>query len=77
MSGEQNKVLASCAVEEFLTQGPINRADAFFSTDSIEHVLSPPGFPPGLVGFKPSFPLFRQAFLDLRSTVEDTIAEGN
>ncbi len=77
MSGEQNKALASRAVEEFLTPGPIDRADAFFSTDSVKHVPSPPGFSTGLVGFKQSFTFFRQAFPDLHSTVENTIAEGD
>jgi len=42
MSGEQNKALASRAVEGFLTPGLIDRADAFFSTDSVKHVPSPP-----------------------------------
>jgi len=77
MSGEQNKALASRAVEEFLTQGHIDRAEAFFSTDSVEHIPSPPGFPTGLAGFKQSFTLFRQAFPDLHSTLEDTIAKGD
>jgi predicted ester cyclase len=50
---------------------------AFFSTDSVEHIPSPPGFLTGLAGFKQSFTLFRQAFPDLHCTVEDTIAEGD
>ena len=77
MSGEQNKALASRAVEEFLTPRPIDRADVFFSIDSFEHVPSPPGYPTGLAGFKESFTLLRQAFPDLHSTLEDTIAEGD
>ena len=60
-----------------LLQDPSTGADAFFSTDSVKHVPSPPGFPTGLVGFKQSFTFLRQAFPDLHSTVEDTIAEGD
>ena len=77
MSREQNKTLASRAGAQFLTPGPLDPADAFFSTDSVEHVPSLPGFPTGLAGFKQSFTLLRQAFPDLHSTVEDTIAEGD
>ena len=77
MSAEQNKALTSRFVEEFLNQGHFDRADVFLSTNYVEHVPAPPGFPTGVAGLIQYFTLLRQAFPDLNYRVEDTVAEGD
>ncbi len=77
MSAEDNKALANRFVEEVLNQGNFDRADQFFTSDYVEHVPPPPGFPTGLAGLRQYFTFFRQAFPDFHYTVEDTVVEGD
>ena len=73
---EQNKDLFRRMVDEVFTKGNVDLIDELLDPNMVEH--SPvPGQEPGLDGFKKLVTMFRAAFPDLRSTVEDMIAEGD
>ncbi|HKF35692.1 MAG TPA: ester cyclase [Ktedonobacteraceae bacterium] len=76
MSTEENKATARRFFEEVFNGGNLAVVD---EVKSSTYVFHDPGFPEpirGPEGFKQHLMLFRNVFPDLRSTVEDLIAEG-
>ena len=72
---EQNKADFRRVVEAF-ESGNVDVFDELIDPNMIDH--SPvPGQEPGMDGLKKLVTMFRAAFPDLRSTVEDLIAEGD
>lgn len=73
---EENQAKFRRVVEETFGKGNLNVIDELIDPNMIEH--SPvPGQEPGLEGLKKLVTEFRIAFPDLRSTVQDLIAEGD
>lgn len=72
---EQNKATARRIFEEMETQGNLNAADEVFSSDFVGHM--PTGDMHGPASMKQFAASLRTAFPDLRSTVEDQVAEGD
>ena len=73
---EENKALFRRATEEVFNKGNLDAIDEFMAPDMVDHSLVP-GQDPGPEGFKKLVTMFRAAFPDLHSTVEDLIAEGD
>jgi len=76
MSTEENKAVARRMIEEVINKGNLALADELFAANVVDHA-APPGFPPGLEGFKMSFTGFHAAFPDLHDHIDDEIAEGD
>ncbi len=76
MSVGQNKTNADRFVNDVINAGAFDRVGDFFDPNYVEHA-APPGFAPGIEGFKQFFQSFRAAFPDLRYTIDDTLAEGD
>ena len=73
---EENKALYRRVVDEVFTNGNVDLIDDLIDPNWVDH--SPvPGQEPGLDGLKKMVIIFRTTFPDLRSTVEDLIAEGD
>lgn len=72
---EANKAIVRRWFEEVWNQGRVESIDAMFSADGRVHGLG--DLPPGPAGFKPFHAAFRQAFPDMRITIDDVIAEGD
>src|SRR5712692_1179231 len=78
MSTEANKALAHRFFEEFWNQKNLAVADELMAAHHVDHTPgSPPGLPPGPAGFKQFGSAYFAAFPDLRTTVEDQVAEGD
>ncbi len=76
-TAEENKALFRRFMEEVANQGNIDAVDELVAPDAVEHEELPPGTPPGREGVKHFFALLRNAFPDLRVTIDDQIAEGD
>lgn len=72
---EENKATARRIFEEIETQGNLNAADEVFSSDFVGHM--PTGDTHGPASMKQFVISLRTGFPDLRSTVEDQVAEGD
>lgn len=75
MSPEELKAHARRVPDELLTQGDLAVADTVFAPDLVHHGLI--AYAPGVAGAKQFVLALRQAFPDLRATIEDEIAEGD
>ena len=73
---EENKAKFRRMIDEVFTKGNLAVIDELIDPNMIEHSPTP-GQEPGLEGLKKLVTEFRTAFPDLRSTVEDLIAEGD
>jgi steroid delta-isomerase-like uncharacterized protein len=78
MLSETNKVVSRRFFEEVFAKGKLNVLDEIITKD---HVNSGPGNPPGLPngpeGTKQLVTMYRNAFPDLRFTIDEQIAEGD
>ena len=76
MSTEDNKMLIHRFIEEVLHQGKLDVADELIAAHAIRHGAAPT---PGLrsASVKQSAAVLRNAFPDIRSTIDDMVAEGN
>jgi len=72
---ERNKVLARRAIEEVWGQGNYALVEDLYADNYAGH--QPPEEHHGLEGVKHYFTMLREAFPDIRFTVEDQIAEGD
>jgi steroid delta-isomerase-like uncharacterized protein len=72
---DQNKATARRIFEEMETQGNLNVANEIFSSDFVGHM--PMGDMHGPASMKQFAISLQTGFPDLRSTVEDQIAEGD
>jgi steroid delta-isomerase-like uncharacterized protein len=75
MSAEENKALVSRFVEEFWNEGNMSAADELMAVDAEIHM--PTGEVVNPDGFKGFAAMFRGAFPDWHSTLEELIAEGD
>ena len=73
---EANKAAIRRFYEEFLSRGDLAVADELCAPDYAAHFL-PPWAPNGVEGLKQILTMYRTAFPDVRSTIEDLIAEGD
>jgi len=62
--------------EEFWNKGNSEILDELFAPHFVDH-NAPPGSVPGREGFKQFATMFRTAFSDISSTVDDLITEGD
>jgi steroid delta-isomerase-like uncharacterized protein len=73
---EQNKAVVRRTFEEVWNKGNLQIADELFSANYIHHDPSTPDLGRGADSEKKRASLYRNAFPDLRLTVEDLIADG-
>jgi predicted ester cyclase len=75
MSAEENKAVSRRVVEELFNEGNLDAADELFTSDYVCYVA---GFEDlhGVEGMKGFAGLYRQAFPDLKETIEEQVAEG-
>ncbi len=71
----QNEALALRFYEEIFNRGNMAALDELVAENVVDHNL-PPGMPPGRAGAAILFGSFRQAFPDLKVTVQDVIVPG-
>ncbi|HLX55599.1 MAG TPA: ester cyclase [Ktedonobacteraceae bacterium] len=77
MSTEDNKALARRFIQEIWDQKNLAVADELMAASHVRYNPgSPPGLPSGLEGFKLFGSAYFAAFPDLRTTIEDQVAEG-
>jgi steroid delta-isomerase-like uncharacterized protein len=74
---EENKAIVRQQEEELFTQGNLDAADEVYAPDYVGHDPSNSEEVRGLEAAKRAASDYRQAFPDLRVTVEDLIAEGD
>jgi steroid delta-isomerase-like uncharacterized protein len=73
---DQNKDLVRRLLLEVINEGNFELAESLIASDFVDH--NPlPGLPPTKEGFKQSFMVFRNAFPDLKYTIDDIIAEDD
>lgn len=72
---EQNKEMARRFYEECWNQGKLDRVDQYIAKDCRYHDPVFPALAPGLDSLKRHITMCRNAFPDLRFTLDDTIAE--
>ena len=77
MQTEQNKALFRQFVEEIFNQGNMSAIDELLAPDFVEHEELPPGIPSGREGVKQMTMMFRSAFPDFKTTIDDMVAEGD
>jgi steroid delta-isomerase-like uncharacterized protein len=77
MQPEQNKALYRQFVEEVFNRGNMSAIDELVAPDFIEHEELPPGSPPGREGVKQLSIMLRNAFPDIKATIDDVLAEGD
>lgn len=73
---EENKAIVRRLFEEAWNQGKGEVIDEVIAVDHVDH-YSPPGFPPGVEGFKQQLTMYRTAFPDIHFTIEDQVTEGD
>jgi steroid delta-isomerase-like uncharacterized protein len=72
---EQNKHVVRRAIEEVYNQGNLDVVEELVSRDFVAHVASENMYGPA--GMKQFVASLREAFPDLRMTIDDQIAEGD
>ncbi len=77
MSAEENKVLVRRFFEEAWIKRNPAAVDMFVAAGYVEHAGIPGSRSSGRDGLKQLIALYRGAFPDLRSTIEDMFAEGD
>jgi steroid delta-isomerase-like uncharacterized protein len=73
---EQNKAVVRRLIEEVWNKGNLSLADQLFTSNYTHHDSSSPDFGHGPESEKKRATLYRNAFPDLRLTIEDIMAEG-
>ncbi len=76
MSSEENKALIREVIEEVWNKGNLEAVDRYFAPDYVDHAPLP-GQAPGPEGYRGAVAAVRDAFPDLRLTLEDILAEGD
>jgi steroid delta-isomerase-like uncharacterized protein len=74
---EHNKAVVRRLIEEVMNKGNLSSVDEFFTPNYQHHDPSSPDFGRGPESEKQLVTLYRNAFPDLRLTIEDIIAEGD
>lgn len=76
MSTDENKALIRRFNEEAWNKGNLAIIDEVFASNWVGHDLAP-GLPPDREGLKQMAGAFRAAFSNIRTSVDDEIAEGD
>ena len=74
---EENKALIQRFVEEAFNRGNLDIADEVYASSFASHDPTTPEGPSSPEDVKQFVNLYRRAFPDIHTTVEDLIAEGN
>ena len=77
MQENENKRLARRWFEEVINQGKVELIDELTDAGYVEHELTVPDLPKGKEGLRALIELYRSAFPDVKTTVEDILAEGD
>jgi predicted ester cyclase len=77
MSVEENRALIQHFVEEAFNRGNLGVVDEIYATGHVGHTAGFPAQTPGPEGVKEFVGLYRSAFPDLHTTIEDIVAEGD
>ena len=78
MSSETNKTLSRRFFEEVFSKGNLAVADQIIVKDQVNSGPgNPPGLLPGLEGTKQLVTMYRNAFPDVRFTIDEQLAEGD
>lgn len=77
MSEEENKAIIARMYEEIHNKGNLDRADEIVTSDFVDHNPPDPNIPKGPEGLRQVFGMFRSAFPDFHTTIEDMISEGD
>jgi steroid delta-isomerase-like uncharacterized protein len=75
MSNKENKAFAARMYEEIHNKGNLEKAEEFVTPDFVDHNPADPNMPKGPDGVRHVFGMFRSAFPDFHTTVEDIIAD--
>ncbi|OGO18404.1 MAG: hypothetical protein A2Z15_02170 [Chloroflexi bacterium RBG_16_50_11] len=75
MSAKRNKVAVRQIIEEAFNKGNLTVVDGVMAAEYVYHSSS--GDAKGPDGFKQMINMFRTAFPDINSTIEDIVAEGD
>jgi steroid delta-isomerase-like uncharacterized protein len=76
LMSENNKTVVRRLIEEVWNKGNLSLVDELFAPNYQQHDSSTPDFGRGPESEKKTVTLYRNAFPDLRLTIEDIIAEG-
>jgi steroid delta-isomerase-like uncharacterized protein len=77
MSSDESKNVVRRVLDEGFNQGRVEIADELIATDFVDHSAAP-GLPTeGPESFRQTLAMFRGAFPDVRSTIDDLIVEGD
>jgi len=78
MLSETNKAVSRRFFEEVFAKGKLNVLDEIITKDHVNRGPgNPPGLPTGSEGTKQLVTMYRNAFPDLRFTIDEQIAEGD
>ena len=75
MSPEENKAVVRRFFDEFANKGDSSVIDEIYSPQFVMHVVDGPSV--GVDSARRGYPSFRDAFPDVKYTIEDMIAEGD
>jgi steroid delta-isomerase-like uncharacterized protein len=64
-------------LDEGFNRGDMDVLDELIAPDMIEHEELPPGVPPGREGVRHFFRMIRQAFPDIKATIDDELVQGD
>lgn len=76
MSSDENKAVMRRFIEEVFNEKRLDRVDALVAEDYVDHGALP-GQAPGREGAKQRWAMFNAAIPDMRTTIEDMVAEGD
>jgi steroid delta-isomerase-like uncharacterized protein len=77
MSVEENRALIQRFVEEVFNRGNLDVVDDIYAPDYAGHTAGSPEQTLGPEGVREFVELYRSAFPDLHTTIEDIVAEGD
>jgi len=73
---EQDKAVSRRVIEEGFNKGNLQIVDEVIAVNYVNH-SAPPGLPPDREGIKAFIGMYRAAFPDLHTIINDQIAEGD
>jgi steroid delta-isomerase-like uncharacterized protein len=76
MSTDENKAIMRRFIEAVFNEKRVDRAEEFVAPDYLDHSALPEQAP-GLEGAKQRWAMFTAAIPDMRTTIDDLVAEGD
>jgi steroid delta-isomerase-like uncharacterized protein len=76
MSTDENKAIMRRFIDAVFNEKRVDRGDEFVARDYLDHSALP-GQAPGIEGAKQRWAMFNAAIPDMRTTIEDLVAEGD